>query len=222
MSPKLFLTLAALAAVPVGLYASTQLMPSAQANPAETAASETVAPKIGAAAPEFSGVDILSGHDVDLAGLKGKIVVLEWSNHQCPFVRKHYDSQNMQKLQKELAGDDLAWITIVSSAEGKEGFVNAEEGKKIVEDEGAAPTYKLLDPTGEIGHKYGASATPHMFVIDKDGNLAYQGAIDDNPSPRESAVEGAHNYVRAAVEALRDGKAVETNTTQPYGCGVKY
>lgn len=180
------------------------------------------APVIGEAAPAFSGHDVLSGHDIALEDFKGKTVVLEWSNHGCPFVGKHYESGNMQALQKKYVSDDLVWIVIVSSAPGKQGNVTEDEAIQIVKDQGAAPSYKLLDESGEIGRAYGAKATPHMFVIDKEGILRYQGAIDDQPSPRLSSVEGADNYVVDALEALAAGKEIAVTSTQPYGCAVKY
>mgnify|MGYP003668307577 FL=1 len=177
---------------------------------------------IGKAAPDFTLKD-LDGNDVSLSGFKGKKVVLEWTNHQCPFVLKHYDSGNMQKLQKEQTEKgDVVWLTIRSSAEGKQGFVTPAEAKEIIQERGAAQTAELLDPTGQVGHLYGARTTPHMYVIDEDGVLAYDGAIDDNSSHRPETIEGATNYVVAALESLRHGKPVEQAETQPYGCGVKY
>lgn len=178
-------------------------------------------PKIGEAAPDFSVEDI-NGEAVNLADLKGKYVVLEWNNNKCPFVKKHYDTGNMQKLQKEVTGDDVVWITVVSSAPGKQGFVTAEEAKEIVKTRDAAPTHVVLDPEGTLGKAYDAKTTPHMFVINKDGNLAYAGAIDDNDSMRRSTVETASNYVRLALASLKKGEQPETQQTQPYGCSVKY
>lgn len=180
------------------------------------------APVVKETAPDFTAVDSISGEEITLSDMKGKIIVLEWTNHGCPFVRKHYDTQNMQNLQKELAGDDLVWISIVSSAEGNQGYLTAEESNALLKEEDSAPTYKLLDPSGEIGHLYEAKTTPHMFVIDAEGKLQYAGAIDDDASPRESAVEGATNYIREAVNALRAGEEIEVSSTQPYGCSVKY
>jgi len=177
---------------------------------------------VGKAAPDFTLKD-LDGNDVTLSGFKGKKVVLEWTNHECPFVLKHYDSGNMQKLQKEqTAAGDVVWLTIRSSAEGKQGFVTAAQAKDIIKERGAAQTAELLDSAGAVGHLYGARTTPHMYVIDETGVLAYEGAIDDNSSHRPETIEGATNYVVEALTALRNGKAVETAETQPYGCGVKY
>lgn len=178
--------------------------------------------EIGAPAPDFTATDI-NGNPFKLSDHKGKKVVLEWTNHQCPYVIKHYDSGNMQKLQKDAAAmGDVAWVTIVSSAPGKQGHLSAEEAQKIVTESGAQPTVKILDESGEIGKLYAAKTTPHMYVIDADGNLAYAGAIDDNSSPRQSSIEGAKNYVTAALQNLKAGETVEVAQTAPYGCSIKY
>lgn len=179
------------------------------------------APEIGKAAPDFTATDI-DGKAFKLADQKGKIIVLEWTNHECPYVMKHYSSGNMQKTQKEAVDKGVTWVSIVSSAPNRQGHTTPEEAKKIVTDAGASPSFKILDESGEIGHAYEAKTTPHMFVIDKEGNLAYMGAIDNNPSPRPETAETATNYVLAAVNALNEGKPVETTTSQPYGCNVKY
>lgn len=177
--------------------------------------------KTGQQAPDFEFTDTY-GATHKLSDFQGNPVVLEWSNHGCPFVIKHYESGNMQKLQEMAIADNVTWLTIVSSAEGKQGFTTADGANQIVEEQKASPTYKTLDPSGTIGHLYGAKTTPHMFVIDKDGILVYQGAIDDNNSHKISAVEGAHNYVIAALESLKNGTEIKVQETQPYGCGVKY
>lgn len=178
--------------------------------------------EVGQPAPEIAVKDY-QGNDFKLSDHKGKIVVLEWTNSQCPYVIKHYDSGNMQKLQKEAtAMDDVEWITVNSSATGKQGAVTAEEEAKILADTGAAPTTVLLDPSGEIGKAYDAKTTPHMFVVDAEGMVAYAGAIDDNSSPRQSVIPESKNYVMAAVNSLKAGEAVEVTSTQPYGCAVKY
>lgn len=176
---------------------------------------------VGEAAPEFS-LPSVDGKTVNLADFKGKIVVLEWFNKECPFVRKHYDSKNMQDLQKEMTGKDVVWLTINSSAEGKQGHETAAQGLETLTKEGASPTAYLLDSDGKVGKLYDAKTTPHMFVIDKDGKLAYAGAIDDKASAYASDIEGSKNYVRAAVEALTSGVAVAEASTKAYGCGVKY
>ena len=184
-------------------------------------AANAAAPEIGQAAPDFEATDI-EGNPFKLSDHKGEIVVLEWTNAQCPFVVKHYGSGNMQKVQKEATEKGVKWITINSSAEGRQGYVSDEEAAKILEEKGAAPTAKILDPSGEIGKLYDAKTTPHMFVIDAEGNVAYAGAIDSNSSANPDTIEGAENYVTAAIDSLKAGEAVETTTTSPYGCAVKY
>lgn len=175
----------------------------------------------GKPAPDFSAADI-KGQPFKLSDHKGKIVVLEWTNHQCPFVLKHYETGNMQKTQKEAMGKGAEWISIVSSAPGKQGYVTPEEAQKIMDEAGTSVTAKILDADGAIGRLYGASTTPDMVVIDKDGNVAYAGAIDDQPTPDHKTVEGAKNYVLAALDDLAAGRPVATAQTQPYGCGIKY
>ncbi|MFP4312999.1 MAG: redoxin family protein [Alphaproteobacteria bacterium] len=181
----------------------------------------SAAVEVGKPAPAIQATDI-NGNEFNLSDHQGKIVVLEWTNHDCPFVVKHYDSGNMQKLQNEAREMGVEWVTIVSSAPGKQGHVSAEEAMKIMEEAGANPTTKILDESGEIGKAYDAKTTPHMFVIDEDGNVAYAGAIDSDSSPRQSAIEGADNYVMAAVESLKAGEEVAVKTSAPYGCSVKY
>ncbi|MCF8495670.1 MAG: redoxin domain-containing protein [Alphaproteobacteria bacterium] len=179
------------------------------------------APVVGAAAPDFTALDI-HGQNFKLSGHKGKIVVLEWTNHECPFVVKHYETGNMQKTQKAAMDQGVEWISIVSSAPGKQGHATPEEAQTILDEANAHPTAKILDDSGTIGNLYGAKTTPHMFVINKDGVLAYAGAIDDQPTPAHDTVEGAKNYVLAAIEDLNAGRAVQTPETASYGCGVKY
>lgn len=177
---------------------------------------------LGKPAPDFAAKDI-SGADQSLAQHKGKIVVLEWTNPECPFVEKHYSKGNMQQLQKDLTKDgDLVWISINSSAAGKEGHLTADEAKKNIADGGAAPSAYIIDDTGAIGKLYSAKTTPHMFVIDKDGALVYEGAIDDNDRPDPAVIKDSKNYVTAAVASLRKGEKIEIAQTKPYGCGVKY
>lgn len=177
--------------------------------------------EIGKAAPTIHATDV-HGHEFNLEALKGKIVVLEWTNNKCPYVLKHYDSGNMQKIQKELRAKGVEWVRVVSSAEGKQGFLTNEEALKVISETGADITAQIADPSGDIGAAYGAKTTPHMFVLDKEGHVAYAGAIDSNPSPRASSIEGAENYVISAVTNLMDGKPVEIAQTAPYGCSVKY
>lgn len=177
--------------------------------------------KLGKYAPSFTTKDT-NGHPIDLKDFHGKIVVLEWTNNECPFVRKQYDSKNMQTLQKEYTDKGVVWISIVSSAKGKQGYVTPDEANTITKDEGATITAKILDPMGVIGHAYNAKTTPSMYIVDKDGKLAYMGAIDDQPSPDPATLQNAHNYVRAALDELLAGKKVTTAQTESYGCGVKY
>ena len=183
--------------------------------------SANAAVEVGQMAPDFTAVDT-NGVEHTLSDFKGKNVVLEWSNHECPFVVKHYEPGNMQKIQKMATDNGAIWITIVSSAEGKQGAVNAEEANKIMEEVGANSTARILDPSGEIGKMYGAKTTPHMFVIDKEGKIAYMGAIDSDSSFQQSSIEGATNYVVEALESLNAGEEIEVTSTKPYGCSVKY
>ncbi len=179
------------------------------------------APVVGEPAPNFTAIDT-NGVEHSLSDFKGKNVVLEWSNHECPFVVKHYEPGNMQKLQKEATENGTVWITIVSSAKGKQGAVNAAEANKIMEEVGAMSTARILDPSGEIGKLYKAKTTPHMFVINKEGILAYAGAIDSDSSMSQESIKGATNYVMDALAALDAGEEVKVASTKPYGCSVKY
>ena len=183
--------------------------------------SANATPVVGEAAPEFTAIDT-NGVERSLKDFRGKNVVLEWSNHQCPFVVKHYSVGNMQKIQKQATENGAAWLTIVSSAEGKQGHVSADEANEVVKEVGANSTARILDASGKIGRLYDAKTTPHMFIIDKDGVLAYAGAIDSDASAQSSAIDGATNYVIDALESLNAGTAVTTASTKPYGCSVKY
>lgn len=178
-------------------------------------------PKAGEASPDFSlkGAD---GKDYKLSQFKGKTVVLEWFNKDCPYVRKFYDNKVMQALQKEQTGKGVVWLTMVSSAAGKEGAIEPAAATKLITDWGMSPTAILFDNKGEVGKAYGAKTTPHMYVINKEGKLAYMGAIDDRPSATKKSLEGAQNYVTAALTSLEKGEAVKTASTTPYGCSVKY
>ncbi len=176
---------------------------------------------IGEPAPAFTLTDT-NGTSHTLSDFLGKTVVLEWTNHECPYVRKHYDTGNMQQLQQEAADDGVIWLSIVSSAPGKQGYTTPEEAKAILAGENAHPAARLADPDGTVGMAYGAKTTPHMYVIDPQGTLVYMGAIDNDPSSRHDAVKNASNYVRAALAAVKEGRMPETTQTAPYGCGVKY
>lgn len=164
----------------------------------------------------------INGKTVTLSQFKGKFVVLEWINHGCPFVVKHYSSGNMQKLQKTYTKKGVVWLSICSSAPGKQGNLSNDEWKAANKDKGSAATTVLLDPDGKVGKMYGASTTPHMFVIDRAGKVIYKGAIDDRPTPKADDVKGAKNYVASALDAALAGKKVAVSSTKPYGCGVKY
>ena len=164
-----------------------------------------------------------NGKQHNLSDFTGKRVVLEWTNDGCPYVQKHYDTDNMQTLQKEATLDgDTVWLSIVSSAPGKQGYVSGEGANELTTSRGAAPTAVVLDPAGDMGKTFAAKTTPHMYIIDEVGTLVYQGAIDDNSSARKSTVAGAKNYVRAAVSDLDAGRSVAESDTAPYGCSVKY
>jgi peroxiredoxin len=176
---------------------------------------------IGKAAPEFSGTDS-HGNKHSLAAYRGKTVVLEWTNHDCPFVGKHYNSGNMQKLQRKAKADGVVWLSVVSSAPGTQGHVTPGEANTISKNAKAAQRAKILDPSGKIGRLYGAKTTPHMYVINPKGQLAYMGAIDSEAGWNETEIAGAKNYVTAAVQAVRAGKSPEPASTSPYGCSVKY
>jgi hypothetical protein len=148
--------------------------------------------------------------------------VLEWTNHECPFVAKHYSSDNMQTLQKEAKDQKVVWWSVISSAPGKEGHVTPAEANELTTSRKAVPSAVLLDPEGTVGKLYGARTTPHIYVIDAKGTLVYMGGIDDKPSTRVDDVKGATNYVRTTLAALKEGKPVDPATTRPYGCSVKY
>lgn len=177
--------------------------------------------KTGEAAPEFTAT-ASNGKTVHLSDYRGKYVVLEWHNNGCPYVGKHYNSGNMQKLQKQWTGRGVVWFTILSSAPGKQGYMTASEENGYLTKEQAAPTAALLDPTGQIGHLYDAKTSPQMVVINPQGVVIYEGAIDDKPTTDLEDVPGATNYVNLALEQAMAGKQVETPSTRPYGCSVKY
>jgi hypothetical protein len=175
----------------------------------------------GAAAPDFTLTDT-SGASHKLSDFKGKTVVLEWVNHGCPFVVKHYVKGNMQGLQADYTSKDVVWLSICSSAEGKQGYFTAQEWQKLNAEKGGKATAILLDAEGTVGKLYGAKTTPHMYVINAEGTLVYQGAIDDKPSTESDDIPGAKNYVKAALDEVLAGQPVTTGQTKPYGCGVKY
>ena len=177
--------------------------------------------KPGAPAPGFTAMAI-SGGAVNLGQYAGQIVILEWTNDGCPFVQKHYDSGNMQGLQRRYTQEGNIWLTIASSAPGEEGYVTPAAAKADLARWRAAPTDYLLDPDGVVGHLYDARATPHMVVIDRSGRIAYMGAIDDTPSTRLADVKTAKNYLVAALDEIAAGKPVTVASTRAYGCSIKY
>jgi len=179
------------------------------------------AAKVNEPAPDFTATDS-NGNVHKLSEYRGKFVVLEWTNRGCPYTQKHYNSGNMQRLQKEWTSKGVIWLTVVSSAPGKQGYVTAAEENAYLKQVNAAPTAVLLDPTGQLGHLYDAKTTPHIFIINPQGTLIYNGAIDDRPTTDLADVNGAKNYVTAALDEATPGKPVSIATSRPYGCSVKY
>jgi peroxiredoxin len=179
------------------------------------------AAKVGDPAPDFSahGSD---GKTYKLSDLRGKYVVLEWHNNGCPYTRKHYESGNMQRLQKEWTEKGVEWFTVISSAPGAQGYVDATQENAYLSRMHAAPTAALLDPTGEVGRLYDAKTTPQMVVINPEGVIIYDGAIDDHPTPDQADIPNSKNYVELARQEAMAGKPIEVPTSRPYGCSVKY
>ena len=187
---------------------------------AATATAQGAGPVIGQPAPNFSAPDA-DGKTRSLSQYRGKTVVLEWTNHECPYVRKHY-SGNMQALQKEATRDGVVWLSIVSSAPGQQGHVSGQQAKQLTASRGASPTAVLLDPSGAVGRLYGAKTTPHMFVINPQGRLVYAGGIDDVPTNRVEDLPRAKQLVRLALADLKAKRPVAIPASKPYGCAVKY
>jgi peroxiredoxin len=185
------------------------------------AAGIAAAPKVGTPAPDFTARDS-QGVQHTLADYRGKIVILEWTNHQCPFVGKHYHTGNMQALQQYATASGVTWLSIISSAPGTQGYVSGPEADALTAQRRASPTAVLLDPQGVVGRLYDARTTPHMYLIDATGTLVYMGGIDDKPSTHNADVKTATNYVRVALDEVRRAKPVSTPVTRPYGCTVKY
>jgi peroxiredoxin len=175
----------------------------------------------GAAAPEFSVSDA-TGKAVKLSDYRGKFVVLEWTNPDCPFVRKHYDSKNMQDLQKEWGAKDVVWLSVNSTRQGHYEYRDGPKMQEWMTSQGAAQKAILIDAKSEVGSAYAAKTTPHMFVISPEGKILYNGAIDDKRSANPADAKTANNYVRAALNEARAGKPVTVASTTPYGCTVKY
>ncbi len=178
-------------------------------------------PEVGKPAPDFTLSDS-NGKTHSLSAYRGKVVVLEWVNHGCPFVVKHYSSGNMQRTQQAAAADGAVWLSICSSAPGKQGHLSPAEWNKTSAAKGATPAAVLLDEAGKVGRLYHATATPQLFVIDAQGKVVYSGAIDSIPSTNTDDIAKAQNYVLAALADLKAGRPVATAVTKPYGCSVKY
>lgn len=184
-------------------------------------AAPLAAVKVGEPAPAFSAVDT-AGKTHRLEDYAGKVVVLEWTNHDCPYVRKHYDAGNMQVQQRAATSAGGVWLSVISSAPGKQGHVSAEEAAALTRSRSAAPSAVLLDPDGTMGRAYGARTTPHMFIIDGSGTLVYQGGIDSIASTDQADIGDARQYVRVALDEVLNGKPVTEAVTRPYGCSIKY
>lgn len=186
--------------------------------------SADAAPISGDAAPIFVDYPTSTGETISLGDFDGKTVVLEWTNHDCPFVVKHYSEpmKNMQTLQDGASADDIVWIQVISSAPGKQGHLEAEGAIAKNAERSSEPTYTILDPEGDLGRAYDAKTTPHMYVINGAGTLAYQGAIDSIRSTKVADIAKATNYVTAALTAVAAGGMPEVTSAKPYGCSVKY
>lgn len=177
--------------------------------------------EVGKAAPDFTGIDS-NGKQHRLSQYKGKTVVLEWTNHDCPYVKKHYNSGNMQTLQNNATANGIVWLSIISSRPGKQGHVTGKQANELTQSRNASPSAVILDESSEIGLLYGAKTTPHMYIVDKSGRLVYMGGIDDTPSKDQDDIARSKNYVTAALDAMAAGKKIEDSITRPYGCSVKY
>jgi len=178
-------------------------------------------PDVGKPAPLFTAVDS-NGKSWSLAELKGKIVVIETTNHDCPYVRKHYTAKNMQSQQREAAAKGVVWLTSASSATGEEGYVTAPQANELTKKRDAAPAAVLLDPQSKIARAYGATVTPHMYIIDASGILVYKGGIVSIPSSDIADIPKAKQYIRIGLGEVLAGKPVSDSSTRPYGCSLKY
>jgi peroxiredoxin len=199
----------------------TKLLTTLLALAASTALFAADSPAVGTTAPDFSLTDS-KGKTQTVSQYKGKYVVLEWFNPDCPFVKKHYGSGNMQKLQEEFTAKGIVWLTVDSNAPGLEGNLTAEQAEKKIAEWKTKQTAFVLDPEGKAGRSYGAKNTPHMFVINPEGKIIYEGAIDSKASANPSDIGNSTNYVKVALEESLSGKTVSTANTKPYGCSVKY
>jgi peroxiredoxin len=176
---------------------------------------------VDAPAPDFTLTNS-KGETVSLSDYKGKHVVLEWTNHQCPYVVKHYASDNMQSLQRKYAEQDVVWLSIISSAQGKQGHVSADEANELTKSRSAQPAHVLFDESGEVGKMFAAKTTPHMYIIDPSGELKYAGGIDSIKSANQADIPKAINYVDVGLQSLLAGGEIENKLTPPYGCSIKY
>ena len=210
----------ALAAVATLALAACQQEAAAPAETTSTEPTPAAATQEGMA-PAFTLVDA-EGVQRALADFRGRTVVLEWTNEGCPYVQKHYGAGAMQALQRDATADGVVWLTIVSSAPGTQGFVEGEAARAFKAKHEAAYTHLLLDPTGEVGKLYGAKTTPDMRVIDPQGRTVFEGGIDDRPTNKPEDLQGANNFVRAALTDMEAGRPVQTRFAQPYGCAIKY
>ena len=197
------------------MFASAAAMALLAAGPSQAE------PKVGTAAPAFSAVNS-EGKTVNLNDYKGKTIVLEWTNDGCPYVRKHYGSGNMQALQKKWTDQGIVWLTVISSPPGEQGFADAARANSLTTERNAKPSQVLLDPKQQVARAFGATVTPHMYIIKPDGVLAYAGGIDDKPTTRQADVKDAKNFVDDALAELKAGKPVSNPATRAYGCTVKY
>ena len=177
--------------------------------------------EIDAPAPVFTLTNS-NGETVSLSDYQGKHVVLEWTNHLCPYVKKHYDSDNMQQLQRKFGAQEVVWFSIISSAPGKQGHVDADQANQLTVDRDAQPSHVLFDPEGDVGKRYAAKTTPHMYIIDPQGVLRYAGGIDSIKSANPADIPKADNYVDIGLNALLTGQPIEQQLTPPYGCSIKY
>ncbi|HLK15688.1 MAG TPA: thioredoxin family protein [Fimbriimonadaceae bacterium] len=202
----------------LSLFIGTSLVAAAAISMAAIAARSSAA--VGSAAPAFDTTDS-NGKAVKLSAYKGKYVVLEWANFDCPYVKKHYNSHNMQSLQKTYTEKGVAWLTVFSSPEGAQGYYTPDKLNAMAKEKGMSSTL-IPDPKGALGQLYGATNTPNMFVIDPEGKLIYAGAIDDNRSSDPGVIKTSHNYVAAALDEAMAGKPVTTPKSRPYGCGIHY
>ncbi len=185
------------------------------------AGSASAAVKIGQPAPDFTGTDS-NGQQQTLSSYRGKFVVLEWTNHDCPYVRKHYGAGNMQAQQRDAADAGVVWLSVISSAPGQQGHVEPSKANELTRSRDAAPHAVVLDPSGDIGRSYDARTTPHMYIVDPNGTLVYQGGIDSITSADQDDIPNARQHVRIALNELLSGAPVSQAVTRPYGCSVKY